>query len=137
MIFPSLFHSNACYIFFSFSRFNGFLDLKAFLNFIATSNEEIFEYISVYTNGNSIDHHNMSGPGSLGDSSSAPESMSPPPDLPELPDLPPLPPMGMPVGPGPEVAPYGPMAAYGAHPSYAMHPSPPPAAPYPAGTFNT
>jgi len=86
----------------------------------------------IYTNGNSIDHHNMSGPGSLGDSSSAPESMSPPPDLPELPDLPPLPPMGMPVGPGPEVAPYGPMAAYGAHPSYAMHPYPPPAAPYPA-----
>ena len=97
--------------------------------------KSFFEYISVYTNGNSIDHHNMSGPGSLGDSSSAPESMSPPPDLPELPDLPPLPPMGMPVGPGPEVAPYGPMSAYGAHPSYAMHPYPPPAAPYPAGTF--
>jgi len=47
----------------------------------------------IYTNGNSLDHGvgHASGPGSIGDSSSAPESMSPPPDLPELPPLPLMP----------------------------------------------
>ena len=73
----------------------------------------------------------MSGPGSLGESSSAPESMSPPPDLPELPDLPPLPPMGGPRDTSMAYPPPPPHAmAYGA-PSYPMHPYGAGIAPYP------
>ena len=98
---------------------------------------------TVYTNGNSLDGHHLSGPGSLGESSSAPESMSPPPDLPELPDLPPLPPVAMAAGPDASMAGYAQPMAYGAPPAgYPMHhhpygagiaPYPPDARPAPLG----